>query len=643
MKKLFFLTALLFSAPHIFSQTLFTYGKDAVSKDEFLRAYNKNKIAGTDKAQSYKDYLDLYIKFKLKVKAAKEKRLDTLQQLQADIDGFRSQVEEGYMNDEKGVNELTEEVLARQKKEIHTQHFYVPINAAMSSTDSIKAVKLIEAAYAALQKGRKDYNELAGELSAEYKMVIKTADLGYVTALSVPYEYENIIYGLAPEKISTPHRTKKAIHIFKNIDERPNSGKWKAAQILLVFPPDASDETKNKIKQKADSIHNLIKSGADFAETAKRCSDDRNTYMAGGEMAEFTTGKFDLSFENAVFALQKDGDVTAPILTSYGYHIVKRLKHTPYTADVTDENFMYELKQKIQQDGRINKAKDKFLKDVLVKIGYKKNPAISDQEIIDLADSVKAGKSIEKIKIPANKASVFSFNNKQVRLKDWLKYVKDFVPNSLQTAETSKSLFDKYLNESALAYYRKNLEKYNSDFKYQMQEFKEGNMLFEIMERNVWSKAANDSVGLKKFYNQHKSKYLWEESADVIIFNCSDAATATHAIADIKAGVNWKQIAEESNATIQADSGRYEISQLPTSSRLSEGYLTNTITNPADGTVSFVQALKMYPAKEQRNFDEARGLVTNEYQNYLEEKWIEALKKKYPVKVNEALFKSIIQ
>ncbi len=190
MKKIYFLSLLLLTAPHIFSQTLFTFGANAVSKDEFLRAYNKNKTSSTDKVQAYKEYLDLYIKFKLKVQAAKELRLDTIQQLQADVDGFRSQVEEGYMNDDKGVTALVNEVFDRQQKEIHTIHFYVPINTSMKLADSIQATKLIEAAQSALLKGRTDYNEIAGELTAQYKMVLKAEDMGYVTVLSVQYTYE---------------------------------------------------------------------------------------------------------------------------------------------------------------------------------------------------------------------------------------------------------------------------------------------------------------------------------------------------------------------------------------------------------------------------------------------------------------------
>jgi peptidyl-prolyl cis-trans isomerase SurA len=196
-----------------------------------------------------------------------------------------------------------------------------------------------------------------------------------------------------------------------------------------------------------------------------------------------------------------------------------------------------------------------------------------------------------------------------------------------------------------MEYYRKHLEEFNSEFKFQMQEFKEGNMLFEIMERNVWTKAANDSAGLHQYYNGHKANYKWAASADILLFNCSDTKVAQDAAAALQNGKSWKQIATESDGKIQSDSGRYELSQiqLPAGTATREGLVSVPVVNTSDNTSSFVKILTMYPANQQRSFDEAKGLVINEYQGYLEEKWLAELKKKYPLKVNEAVFQSLLK
>jgi peptidyl-prolyl cis-trans isomerase SurA len=176
-----------------------------------------------------------------------------------------------------------------------------------------------------------------------------------------------------------------------------------------------------------------------------------------------------------------------------------------------------------------------------------------------------------------------------------------------------------------------------------MVEFKEGNMLFEIMERKVWSKASNDNVGLQKYYEANKVKYKWAASALVLLFNCTSEAIAKKVILDLNAGKSWKNITEEANNTIQADSARYELTQIPVKegATLIIGNTTEPIINALDGTASFVKILKLYNANEQRSFDEAKGLIINDYQTIVEEQWLSELKKKYPVKVNENVFKSL--
>ncbi len=643
MKKIGVLLVVYIGAAQLFSQTLFTYGSFAVGKDEFLRAYNKNQTPVADKVQSLKEYLVLYSKFKLKVKAAQEQRLDTLQQLKYDMQNFRSQVAEGYMNDEKGLNALVDEAIQRSQKDIHLLHFYVNINSKMSAADTMKAYKAMNELSGELKGGNTGYSQMADEISRKY-MEVKETDLGYITALSLPYNIENLVYGLKPGGISKIYRTKSALHIFKNVDERRSAGKWKIAQLLLSIPPNVTGAGIKATQVKADSIYNLLMAGADFSALVKQFSEDKLTYMNGGEMPEFSTGKFELPFETKVFELKKDGEISKPIITRFGYHIVKRLQRRDTPADKSDEVFVAALKQQILQDARIETVKAGFLKTVKVKTGYKKNTAIKDASLFSYADSVTANNEIKNY--PINNKTIISFAKLKVNGLDWLNFVKDYKLNiDVYKGENNQELLDKYIATTTFDYYRKYLEEYNNEFKYQMREFRDGNMLFEIMERNVWHKAANDSAGLHKYYSSHQSGYKWAASAGVLLFNCSDSNVAKGAAAALRNGKTWRKIAEESEGKLQSDSGRYELAQiqLPVGIVLSEGLISAPIINSGDNTTSFVKVLKMFPANQQRSFDEAKGLVINDYQNYLEEKWVAELKKKYPIKVNEAVFQSLLK
>ncbi len=645
MKKVFIVCAASLFTNTLFAQTLFTYGKNETSKADFLRAYNKNKPSTTDKEKAIREYLDLYTNFKLKVKAAQEERLDTISQIKYDVENFREQVLQNYLSDEKGLQSLIDEAMNRASKDVHVVYFSVPVSKEAMPADTMKAYNAAKELCANVKKAN-SYNEIVTDISSKFSTA-KYADAGFITAFSIPYEFENIIYNTKVGSVSEPYRTSKGWNIFKVVEDRPAIGKWKVAQILFSFPPDADFNTKLSIKRKADSVHNLLKNGLGFAEAAKIYSDDRMTYLSGGEIQEFGTGKFNSVFESNVIALKKDNDFGIPFETTFGYHIVKRLAHTPVPADKTDGTYQYETKQKVTQDSRINNEREKFAKDVMLKTGFKKLASLNDKMLFSNADSLLVNPSVEKINtFPISKKTIATFKDgTQIKGTDWLNYIIENKPNGEFPKQPNNIMWDRFAKQTVINYYKKHLEEYNADFKYQMQEFKEGNMLFEIMERNVWSKAGADSVSLKKYYDTHKENYKWAASADVLIFNCATDKLATEALVASKAGKTWASFAETSNNQIQTDSGRYEVAQIPGATqgaRISENTYSD-ITKNTDGSANFVKYVKLYDANMQRSFTEARGLVINDYQNVLEQQWVGELKKKYPVKVNEVVFKEMLK
>jgi peptidyl-prolyl cis-trans isomerase SurA len=423
MKKLLLLFTVSCFANACFAQTLFSYGNNNVDKAEFIRAYNKNKTPVDDKEKALREYLDLYVKFKLKVKAANEMRLDTLPQLQYDAQSFRSQIEDSYLNNEKAVNDLQNEAFSRSQKDLHVLHFFVPVDAAATPADTLNAFKAINACYTALAAGKTDYDNL----NATSPVKIKQGDLGFITVFSLPYEYENIIYGLKPGQTSKPYRTGNGWHLFKLTEERKAVGKWKAAQILFSIPPDASAEAKKGYEKKADSVYQLLQKGEDFGKMARWFSDDKVTYGSNGEMAEFGSGKFESSFENEVFKLTRDKEISKPFLTAYGYHIVKRLSQSPVPADKSEAAFQYELKQKIQQDSRIIFAKDLFVKEIMKQVNFKKTGAVSDADLYRYADSVAAKPASETVNTalyPVSNKTLYTYAKAKLTGKDWLDFVR---------------------------------------------------------------------------------------------------------------------------------------------------------------------------------------------------------------------------
>ncbi len=644
MKKLYLMLLIVLANSTAWAQTFITYGNNTISKQEFLKAYNKNKTEVADKEKSLREYVDLYSNFKLKVKAAEELRLDTLTQIQYDIRNFRDQVIENYMNDEKGLERLTSEAFTRAQKDLKVLHISAQVAASATPDDTIKVYNAIIALYNSLKNNGAD-NDALLQKATENTGIIKLADLGFITAFTLPYVYENIIYGLKTGEISKPYRSKNAWHIFKVMQERPSAGRWRIAQVLVAVAPDANEMAKADAQKKASEIYTLLKKGDSFADAAKIYSDDKLSYLNGGELTEFGTGAYTADFEKEVFKLKTDGDISQPFLTAFGYHIIKRMGFNPTPTTQTDEAFMFDLKQKVMRDSRVNEEKEKYTKDIVAKVGAKKLNTVKEVDLFRYADSLMRNPAAEQTKVfPVSNKKILRVKNEEFKGSDWLAFVREYKTNfSEYKGESNKQLWEKFVQVSALNYYKKHLEEYNPDFKFQMQEFKEGNMLFEIMERNVWGKAINDSMGLLNHYNAHKTNFKWAESADVLIFNCTTAKAAEEAMTALKKGKNWRAIADEQGAALQADSGRYEISQIIGANYASNpvrGAYTAIVTN-VDGSATFVKYVNIYAANQQRSFEEARGLVINEYQQLLEQQWLTELKKKYPVRVNGNMIKEM--
>ena len=642
MKKYYLIWALAALNITAQAQTFITYGNNSISKAEFLKAYTKNKTPVTDTEQALREYIELYSNFKLKVKAAEELGIDTLPQIQYDISNFREQILPNYLNDEKAIDRLLQEAFGRIKNDLRVMHFSIPVAADAAVADTQKAYATAQAMYQQLKTGNSNYNSIIEKTGPS---LIRQRDLGFVTAFTLPYAYENIVYALEKNEVSKPYRSKTAWHLFKIVDKRPSAGRWTIAQILIAVEANADEASKATARNKANEVYNKVSAGEPFADLAKTYSDDQLTYLNGGEMPEFGTGAFSEEFESQVLKLQKDGDVTTPFLTSFGYHIVKRMRYTP-TPDIADESYLFDLKQKLMRDDRVNVEKEKFIRNIIAIVDAKQLKEVKQADLMRFADSLLLNPTLEQTKAyPISNRNVLKVKNENLKGSDWLAYVREFKTNlSEYKGETNSQIWDKFVEIAALNYYKKNLEAYNIDFKFQMQEFKEGNMLFEIMERNVWGKAISDTIGLKDYYQRHAAKFKWAESADVLIFNCNAPKVAEDAMMALKKGKSWRLLAEEQAAVMQADSGRYEIAQIigaNYASKPKKGTFS-AITSNIDGTSTFVMYVNVYEPNQQRTFEEARGLVINEYQLELEKNWINALRQKYPLKVNETMIKEML-
>lgn len=418
------LIIILCSAFHAEAQTLFTYGNHKVSKQEFLHAYNKNNTGQQPTEKSYRDYLELYIRYKLKVQAALDKKMDTLPGQQADLQNFRSQIAAGFMTDDSTIQVLVNEAFERSKKDIHLAHILIAFNPK-TPADTSAAFKKATDAYNELKRGT-DFGNVARIYSADSSVQSNRGDIGFITVFTLPYALETLAYTTPPGSFSLPYRSKGGYHIFKNIEERAAIGRMKAAQILLLFPPDVTDSIKNILKIKADSIYQALQKGASFEELAKQYSNDQLTYLAGGVMPEFTVGTYDPAFEKAVFDLPKNGDISKPILTRSGYHIVKRLALTPVNNAKDSMDAMAVLRQQVLNDGRMSIVR-KVMVEKIYRITHRSPASYDEKKLLNLySDSLEKYNPEFALQMKEVKEGNLLFEIMQATI--WDKPVKDQGP-----------------------------------------------------------------------------------------------------------------------------------------------------------------------------------------------------------------------
>ncbi|HEV7333379.1 MAG TPA: peptidylprolyl isomerase [Flavisolibacter sp.] len=635
MKKL--LTALslaaAFAAP---AQTLFTYGKEAVSAPDFLVAFQKaNQGPVTDKA--LKEYLDLYIASRLKIKEAKDLGYDTLPQLAADLASLRQQIIPSYITDKETMNRMVAEAFARAQKDLRVAHIFIRLGG-----DSKAAEQKKEAVAQALRKG--DFANVAKTYSDDPNAKANGGNLGWITAFSLPYELENLAYSTPVGQVSPVYQSGAGYHFFKVIDSRKAMGRVKAAQILLAIPPNSSEATKAALKRKADSLYKRLLAGDDFGKLATAFSNDVVSAASNGQMAEFGVGEYEPAFEQAVLAL-KDGAFSKPFTTAHGYHIVKRIKLDPVPATLTPEVEAM-LLNRIQESDRSEFAKRQLAQKVAKQTGYKKL-LVEDAQLWAYTDSVFSYQA-PKIKVTLQPTTgLLHLGDRTATVNDWMAFVQ---PNRFKrdgsSAKPYPQLWNEFVSETALNYYQDHLEDFNEEFRRQIAEFAEGNLFFEIMQRQVWTPAQTDSAALAAYFQQHQNNYHWKESADAVVFYASTETAAKEFYNALrKKPSDWQSLLLNFPDQITADSNRFELNQLPQSGaqKLSAGTLTAPVVNNTDQSAMFAYILKLYSDPEPRSFEQAKGLVINDYQTKLEKEWIEKLKKKYPVSVDEKVWNEVVQ
>lgn len=626
---------------------LLTIGGEKVSVSEVMSLYRKNYIKGTviDK-KAFDEYLELFINYKLKIRQAHDLKMDTVSTFKKEYQFYRSQLAQPYMTDEAMSNALTQEAYQRKLKDIRASHILIRLDINASPYDTLTAYNKILSIRQRILNGEvfgKVAAEVSDDLSARDQTEgLKTipgnkGDLGYFTVFDMVYPFESAAYSTEVGNVSMPVRTDFGYHLVKVMKVKPAIGEVLAAHILFSFADVPSHADSIAVKLKVDSIFTKVRKGEDFAILARNFSDDRITSSKGGLLPWFGSNRMVPEIIEAVEGL-KPGEYSRPFLSSYGWHILKGLEQKSI-GDFNDTKDV--LRQKVTRGDRLEALNQSFVEKLKKKYGYKADLKSLDKVIAVLTDSVFVG----KWRIPAsNKLTrrLFSFDGHTYTQLDFANYIvtNQLPGNKFDKRQYATVRFNSFVNKELMDHEDDHLEMKYPEFKDLLKEYHDGLLVYALTDMNVWSKAEADTTGLRLFYDQWSNNYMWETRLDASVYTVSNHTRVEKVRGTILKGVSEQEILKsynsDTNKVLTIEHRLYLRGESPVIDLIEwqEGLSRNVDT---DGTTTFVFVHKVIPPMP-KALKDVRGIVVADYQTYLEQSWMNGLRKKYDCSINKDVF-----
>ena len=614
-----------------------------ITKEEFLQIYLKNNQNPKFDKASIDEYLELYKKFKLKVLEAESLGYDTIPKLKKELQGYRKSLSAPYLIDKQENLKVVEEAYKRLQKEVKASHILIRLDQIASPEDSLKAYAKITAIKQRIEKGE-DFTKIAKEVSEDPSVQTNGGDLGYFTAFQMVFPFEEAAYNTPVGQLSTIIRTRFGYHLLKIVDQRSARGIMKAAHIMVAVKRDGNKSDLDIAKKKIDEIYAKLTAGEKFEDLASNFSDDPGSSEKGGKLPEFgsgTTTRMVPEFEEAAFQLNKDGDFSLPIQTDFGFHIIKRLELSPLASF---ESMKKELQTKVNRDDRSKKTQTVLINKLKAEYNYLDQSKKGLKWFVKHIDSNYYIGKWTAAKLKKDEV-LFTLKAQNFTQQQFANYLQS---NYRVSKTNAKDLIDKqyiaWVSSEILKYEDAQLEVKYPEFRALMQEYHDGVLLYEIMTDKVWNKANKDTLGLKNYYEVNKSNYLWKDRIDAMVYECLDKNIANQVIKMLKNDtITSKHILEKLNAkselNLKVKTNKYEISEVP----YLKGRSFKIGTNPLyefGGKFYVIKVNELIPTGAKLLTD-AKGLITSDYQNYLEKVWLEELTKKYTFKINEKIIYSL--
>ncbi len=637
MKK-YTLLLLLFSLNLFSQETLLEIENEKVTIEEFIHIFNKNNDNETIDKAYLDEYIELFINFKLKVKEAKNLGYDTVSTFIDELEGYRKQLARPYLRDDNFNDELFDEALDRIQYDINANHILININ----NENNDEALNKIKDIRKQILNGNIAFEDAAIKYSDDKSAIENKGNLGYFTAFMMVYDFETAAYTTSIGDISQPIKTKYGYHIIRVNDKRKAVGERKVAHIMFKTGKNTKPEKINDAKNKIIETYDLLKKGDRFAEVAERFSEDRSTAVKGGILPPFGVGKMVYEFENQAFKLEKIGDFSQPFQTDFGWHIIMLIEDYPI---VLNDDLYLKVKSGIERDSRSKLSTEfmaKKLRDQYSLKVYKENfNSIRRVAVNDVERSVWDGKNALDLDKPLFKIESMIFYQNDLT---------DYILKNQKNNNNFDNLYLEFLDKSMFTYEESQLENKYPEFKVLLNEYREGILLFDLTNKNVWKKAVDDSLGLSEYFSLNINNYKWEERVSASIYTCNNLSTARK----VKSLIYKLNRGSTENSTILQKINKESALSLDIKTKnfvRGENKFIDSINwkkgiskdiKTDNGVYIIINVTDVLPAGEMQLGD-VKGKVISDYQKYLDDQWISSLREKYNYSVNKDLLYTLIK
>jgi len=604
---------------------VFSVANSAVSSDEFMYLYRKNHQNKDEYTNAKIDeYLKLFIDFKLKVEEAKHRGMDTTTAFLKEYNSYRAELRKPYLPDNSLIDSLVLLTYNRMKEEVRASHILVALKKDPTPTDTLAAYRRIMVIRSHVTGGA-DFAAEATQNSEDPSAKINHGDLGYFSALQMVFPFETAAYTTSVGTVSLPVRTRFGYHLLKVTDRRPARGEVEVSHIMVRIRDDGDQE---RAKNLIFTIEDQLQAGVKWEELCKQYSEDPATKDQGGRLRPFGTGGMPgvPEFEMTAFDLQKPGDMSDPFKTQYGWHIIRMEKKIPLASY---DAMASTLKAKVARDERTALSKQLLREKLEKRYAYNENGVVKTRVMAD--SSLRAGKRKLPATISPNEL-LFSLERRHFTVGDFLSHLK---MNPRQQSDLPGKYLDTQYNNFVEASIMESVEKgiiaENPTYAYLLKEYYEGILLFEIMEKEVWNRASNDSTGQRKFYEANLPRYQAGDRSKAVIYS-SSAGNGMEALVNLVKAGDERNIQEYIVAhKIKMEAGYFKRGEKDVFTKIpwSKG-----VYSAENKGMYYLAWLKDILPPGAMSFEEARPAIISDYQAHVEKIWLDQLKKKYPVKVN---------